>query len=156
LCGRFGSDLLLRRNIQPKLPATRVAISQHAPWCVRWVFRDPAASVEFRMFLKATVYAILGTLCQGALSAQGADWVFRQSWFSNTPTVAYQGAGPDASFALPPYAMPGSRSAYRPAVPQRGPGYSIRVKNRWNVYRLNSGRSYDTTIYREFSFEETP
>ena len=41
------------------------------------------------MFLKSTVYAIIGILCQGALSAQGADWVFRQSWFSDAPAVAY-------------------------------------------------------------------
>jgi len=111
------------------------------------------------MFLKSTVYAIIGTLCQGALSAQAADWVFRQSWFSDSPAVAYQSAEPGAVFAmpaLPPHAMPNSRSAYRPATPQRGPGFSIRAKNRWNIYRLNIGRSYDTTIYREFSYEETP
>ncbi len=111
------------------------------------------------MLLKSAIYALIGTLCQGALSVQAADWTFRQSWFSDAPAVAYQSAGPDAAFAmpsLPPYAMPTSRSAYRPATPQRGPGFSIRAKNRWNVYRLNNGRSYDTTIYREFSFEESP
>jgi len=108
------------------------------------------------MFLKAAIYAIIGTLCQGALSAQGANWVFRQSWFSDSPAAAYQSAGHVTSFALPPQAMPSSRSAYRPAIPQRGPGFSIRAKSRWNIYRLNNGRSYDTTIYREFSFEESP
>lgn len=108
------------------------------------------------MFLKAAVYAIIGTLCQGVLSAQGANWVFRQSWFSNAPAVVYQSAGHGASFALPPHAMPSSRSAYRPAIPQRCFGFSIRAKSRWNIYRLNNGRSYDTTIYREFSFEESP
>ena len=111
------------------------------------------------MFLKSTVYAIIGTLCQGALSAEAADWTFRQSWFSDAPAVAYQNAGPEEGFAMPPlhpYAMPNSRSAYRPAIPQRGPGFAIRAKNRWNIYRLYNGRSYDTTIFREFSFEETP
>ena len=108
------------------------------------------------MFLKAAIYAIIGTLCQGALSAQGANWVFRQSWFSDSPAVAYQSAGLVASFALPPQAMPSFRSAYRPAILERGPGFSIRAKSRWNIYRLNNGRSYDTTIYREFSFEESP
>ncbi len=136
-----------------------VAILQHALRSVRRIFRDHVASVEFRMLLKSTVYAIVGTLCQGALSAQAADWEFRQSWFSDSPAVAYRHAGPDTAYAvspLPLHAMPNSRSAYRPAIPQRGPGFSIRAKNRWNIYRLNSGQSYDTTIYREFSFEETP
>lgn len=111
------------------------------------------------MFLKATVYAIIGTLCQGALAVEGAEWMFRQSWFSDAPAVAYQGVGPEAGFAmpsLPPHAMPNSRSAYRPAIPQRGPGFAVRSKFRWNIYRLYNGRSYDTTIFREFSFEETP
>ena len=110
------------------------------------------------MFLKSTVYAIIGTLCQGALSVEAADWAFRRSWFSDSPAVSYQSAEPGVVFvmpALPAHAMPNSRSAYRPAIPQRGPGFAIRSKSRWNIYRLNSGRSYDTTIYREFSFEET-
>jgi len=151
--------LLPCRNIQPKSATTHVAISQHVSPRVRRVFRDHAASVELRMFLKSAIYAIVGTLCQGALSVEAADWAFRRSWFSDTPAIVYQIAGPDAAFAmppLPPYAMPNSRSAYRPAIPQRGPGFSIRSKTRWNVYRLNNGRSYDTTIYREFSFEESP
>jgi hypothetical protein len=151
--------MLLRCNVQPKSAATHVAILQRALRSVRRIFRDYTASVEFRMFLKSTVYAIVGTLCQGALSAQAADWEFRQSWFSDAPAVAYQYAGPDAAYVgspLPLHAMPNSRSAYRPAIPQRGPGFSIRSKNRWNTYRLNIGQSYDTTIYREFSFEETP
>ena len=156
---RFGSEMLLCCNIGPKSTTTHVAILQHASRSVRRVFRDHAVSVEFRMFLKSAIYALIGTLCQGVLSAEGADWVFRQSWFSDAPAVAYQSAGPDAAFAmspLPPHAMPNSRSAYRPAIPQRGPGFAIRSKSRWNIYRLNSGRSYDTTIYREFSFEESP
>ena len=111
------------------------------------------------MLPKSIVYAIVGTFCLGALSVEGAEWAFRRSWFSDAPAVAYQSAGPEAAFAmppLPPYAMPNSRSAYRPATPQRGPGFAIRSKSRWNIYRLNSGRSYDTTIYREYSFEEPP
>jgi hypothetical protein len=107
------------------------------------------------MFLKSTVYAIIGTLCQGALSVEAADWAFRQSWFSDAPAVAYQGAEFGMS-PLPPQAMPNSRSAYRPATPQRGPGFAVRSKYRWNIYRLYNGRSYDTTIFREYSFEETP
>ena len=111
------------------------------------------------MFPKSAAIAILGTILLGTLPAEGADWAFRRSWFSDAPAVSYQTAVPGAAFsmhALPPQAMPNSRSAYRPAIPQRGPGFSIRSKSRWNIYRLNSGRSYDTTIYREFSYEETP
>jgi hypothetical protein len=54
----------------------------------------------------------------------------------------------------PSFDEPQSRAAYRPAIPQRGPGFSVRAKNRTNVYRLNIGQSWDTTIYREFSIEE--
>ena len=54
-----------------------------------------------------------------------------------------------------PYPQPMPRSGYRPAHAQLGPGFAVRTKYRFNVYRLWSGRSYDTTIFRNFSFEGT-
>lgn len=111
------------------------------------------------MLLKSAVYAILGILCQGALSAEGADWAFRRSWFSHRPAVARDSANPGMGYgmtSLPPQSLPTSRSAYRLATPQRGPGFSVRSKYRFNFYRLYNGRSSDTTVYREFSYEESP
>jgi hypothetical protein len=151
--------LLLRRNIQPKSTATRVAISQHASRSVRRVFRDHAASLEFRMLPKSIVYAIVGTFCLGALSVEGAEWAFRRSWFSHEPAIAHNIANPGTAYgmtSLPTHSLPTSRSAYRLATPQRGPGFSVRSKYRMNFYRLYNGRSYDTTIFREFSYEESP
>ena len=58
--------------------------------------------------------------------------------------------------SMPPHSLPNSRSAYRLAIPQRGPGFAIRSKSRYNIYRLNNGNSFDTSIYREFYFEESP
>jgi hypothetical protein len=73
------------------------------------------------------------------------DWMFRRSWFSHLPA---EGA--------PVFPTPPPEGAIRRAIPQLGPGFAVRSHYRWNVYRLQNGRSYDTTIYRQFSFEETP
>lgn len=72
-----------------------------------------------------------------------ADWMFRRSYSSHLPL------GVSTSEDVPE-----SRAAYRHAVPQRGPGYQVRGGQRFNIYRLNSGQSWDTTIYREFFIEE--
>jgi hypothetical protein len=139
----------------------RNACCEFATWnsnSVR-VLSDQAAPVEFRMFLKSAIYAIIGTLCQGALSVEAADWAFRRSWFSHEPAMSRTSANPRMAYgmtSLPPQSLPTSRSAYRLATPQRGPGFSVRSKNRFNFYRLYNGQSYDTTIYREFSYEESP
>jgi hypothetical protein len=106
------------------------------------------------MLLKSIVYAIVGTLCQGALSVEGAEWAFRRSWFSHEPAIAQGVANPGTAYGMT--SLPTSRSAYRLATPQRGPGFSVRSKYRLNFYRLYNGRSYDTTIFREFSYEESP
>ncbi|NQV24044.1 MAG: hypothetical protein HQ518_06710 [Rhodopirellula sp.] len=111
------------------------------------------------MFPKSAVIAILGTILLGTLPAEGADWAFRQSWFSDELPMPPGAAGfgsPFAMTSLPPHALPNSRSAYRPAIRQRGPGFSIRSKYRYNNYRIYNGSSYDTTMFREFSFEESP
>ena len=77
--------------------------------------------------------------------ASAQDWMFRRSWFSHNPVE-----GEPVSQA------PAPQGAIRRAVPQLGPGFAVRTQFRWNVYRLQNGRSYDTTIYRNFSYEETP
>lgn len=110
------------------------------------------------MFRKSVITAVLPVFFVGAMPAEGSDWMFRQSWFSDGATmVQLDGNGvPPGVTCLAPQGMPNPRSAYRPAIPQRGPGFSIRSKYRFNYYRLNSGQSFDTTIYREFSFEASP
>lgn len=80
-----------------------------------------------------------------AATAEANDWMFRRSWFSHR-----QAEGE------PQMDAPRSRGAVRRAVPQRGPGFAVRGAYRYNVYRIQSGRSFDTTIYREFRYEETP
>lgn len=86
-----------------------------------------------------------------AAPAESSDWAFRRSWFTDAPAWS-----PDNGHILPPGSVPRSRSAYRPAIPQQGPGFAVRTKYRYNYYRLFNGQSWDTTVYREFSFQETP
>ncbi len=91
-----------------------------------------------------------------AVAASANDWMFRSSYYSHAPSpevLAAQEQMPE-QFASP-YPRPVPRSAYRPAHAQLGPGFAVRSKYRFNVYRLWSGRSYDTTIFRNFSFEGT-
>jgi hypothetical protein len=111
------------------------------------------------MFPKAAIIAILGTLFLSTIPAAGADWAFRRSWFSDAPAMSHEFADHGMAFgmtSLPPHSLPNSRSAYRPAIPQRGPGFAVRSKYRFNVYRLYNGQSSDTTVFREFSYEQTP
>lgn len=111
------------------------------------------------MFPKSAIIATLGTIVLGVLPAEGGDWMYRRSWFSHEPAMSQEFAAPGAPHgmtSLPPHMLPQTRSAYRPAIPQRGPGFSIRGKYRFNFYRLFNGRSYDTTVFREFSIEESP
>jgi hypothetical protein len=91
-----------------------------------------------------------------AKAASANDWMFRPSYYSHAPSpelLAAQEQMPE-QFASP-YPQPVPRSGYRPAHAQLGPGFAVRTKYRFNVYRLWSGRSYDTTIFRNFSFEGT-
>jgi len=111
------------------------------------------------MFPKSIIFTIVGIVISVGLPAEGGDWMFRRSWFSHGAALSHESPTSELSYrinSLHPSELPDSRSAYRPAIPQRGPGFSIRSKNRYNFYRLQSGRSFDTTIYREFSFEESP
>ena len=75
-------------------------------------------------------------------SASAADWAFKRSWFSHGPASGQP--------------LPRQRTAIRPALPQKGPGFAVRSSYRYNLFRIRNGRSYDTTIYRQFSVQETP
>ncbi len=91
-----------------------------------------------------------------AAAASANDWMFRPSYYSHAPSSEMLAAQePMAEQFVSPYPQPVPRSAYRPAHAQLGPGFAIRSKYRFNVYRLWSGRSYDTTIFRNFSLEAT-
>lgn len=81
-----------------------------------------------------------------SIASADSSWMFSRSYSSHV-------AVNDPSD--PGFEEPLTRAAYRPAIPQRGPGFSVRAKNRINIYRLNIGQSWDTTIYREFSVEES-
>ena len=103
------------------------------------------------MFRIAAAIAMFAAVLLGGNVAEASDWMFRRSWFTDLPAPHEPAVG-----ALPAHAMPQPRSAYRPAIPQRGPGFAVRSKLRFNFYRLYNGRSYDTTVFREFYFEESP
>lgn len=158
LQARFSAVLLLSRNIfRGRLSRVLQKVNMRKA-------RDTDSSgrsikrMEFIMFPKSAIIAAFGVFLS-TLSADGSDWMFRQSWFSDGATMLYGDSAaevPPGVTWLPPQSMPNPRSAYRPAIPQRGPGFSIRNKYRFNYYRLNSGQSFDTTIYREFSFEASP
>ena len=100
---------------------------------------------------------VLGLVSSFDVSESSAnDWMFRSSYYSHSPSpelLAAQEQAPEQF--VPPYPQPVPRSAYRPAHAQLGPGFAVRSKYRFNVYRLWTGRSYDTTIFRNFSFEGT-
>lgn len=86
---------------------------------------------------------IVGTVA-GCFPTDSAatDWMYGRSWFSHTP-VAEQ-------------PVPTQRSATRSALPQIGPGFAVRSTYRINVYRIRNGRSYDTTVFRQFSAHGRP
>lgn len=91
-----------------------------------------------------------------AAEASAEDWMFRPSYYSHALSpelLAAQKQMPEQFVS--PYPQPVPRSAYRPAHAQLGPGFAVRSKYRFNVYRLWTGRSYDTTIFRNFSIEGT-
>lgn len=89
-------------------------------------------------------------------SATADDWMFRPSYYSHVPDISVPPDGGQAiADASVPFPQPMPRSAYRPAFTQLGPGFAVRNTYRFNVYRLWSGRSFDTTIYRQFSLEGT-
>ena len=89
------------------------------------------------------VFTVLSLTSLHESAAQ--DWMFRRSWFSHVPVEG-----------SPVFPTPPPQGAVRRAVPQLGPGFAVRSHYRWNVYRLQTGSSNDTTIYRQFSIEETP
>jgi len=112
------------------------------------------------MFRNLFSLAVLSLILSSATDAHAADWMYRRSWFSHNPVpmeMAGAADGPGAVMhSAPEFPVPEPRSAYRPAIPQRGPGFSVRGAYRYNVYRLFSGQSQDTTIFRQFHYEQSP
>lgn len=88
------------------------------------------------LLIAGSLHAVCSNECLAS------DWMFRRSWFSHAPE--------------PGQPVPQSRSAIRRAVPQIGPGFAVRSTYRFNVYRIRNGQSYDTTVFRQFSFQGSP
>ncbi len=97
----------------------------------------------------ATMTRVLATILAGLMLLCGtshahADWMFRRAY-----------AAQSEHDHVPELPMRPSRTAYRPAETQRGPGFSFRGAYRLNVYRLQSGSSQDTTFFHEYRAEES-
>ena len=89
-------------------------------------------------------FAVLGVA--GALAvhddARASDWVFQRSYYSHADSPGYT-----AGIA------PHSRSAYRKSYWHSRQYWSIRSTYRYNPVRIFNGQSYDTTIYRQYSYD---
>src|SRR5262245_32205335 len=90
----------------------------------------------------------LGLAAAGLLpsTAQAEDFLFRRSYYSHVAN--------DGLDALAP--IPTNRSAYRYPITSSGPGFAIRGGYRINRMVIQSGNSYDVTIFRQNWFEVTP
>ena len=73
-------------------------------------------------------------------------WMFRRSYFSHELPR-------EVAETLP---RPESRSAYRPAVVNYGPGFAIRGGYRINRIFIRSGQSTDLTVIRQDWFDIRP
>lgn len=93
---------------------------------------------------RASATILTGLMLVAGTSSAHADWMFRRAY------------APQSEHDYVPE-MPArpSRAAYRPAEPQRGPGFSFRGAYRLNIYRLQNGSSTDTTFFHEFRVEES-
>jgi hypothetical protein len=90
-------------------------------------------------------------LCAAWIALQAApaaadEWMFRRSYFSHM-------LPPDVP---PPYPLPESRSAYRPAYYRESLGGSVRSAYRVNNYIIQNGPRMDRTFYREGYIEVNP
>jgi hypothetical protein len=88
------------------------------------------------------VGVVLGEL----LPACGEEWMFRRSYFSHALPPGVE----------PPYPLPESRSAYRPAYYREAAGWSVRSAYRVNNYVIQNGNRTDRTYYREGYIEFEP
>jgi hypothetical protein len=92
---------------------------------------------------------VLSCYVAAILLANGAradDWIFRPSFYSHQPNPALEAIAP----------RPLSRSAYRLPVIGMNPGFAIRGGYRYNRMAIQSGNSYDVTIFRNDWLEVTP
>ena len=97
------------------------------------------------LLTRLTVLAI-GVLAGWAIlpaPVQAEDWMFNRSYYSHhvPAEIAAQ------------YPRPESRSAYRKPYVGTQPGFAVRGGYRTRVMRMQSGNSYDTTIFREGWFD---
>ena len=100
--------------------------------------------------------ALITVSSVGANTASANDWMFGTSYYSHAAPVQLAADGSQiAGMHEPMFPQPVPRSAYRPAYAQIGPGFSVRGKYRYSYFRLRSGLSQDTTIYRNFTLEAT-
>jgi len=91
-------------------------------------------------FVRCLTTAILALAWMGPelQRAECADWTFRRSYFSHE-------LPPEVATVTP---QPISRSAYRPAIPNPSPGFSITGGYRWNRVVIQNGASQDFTVLR--------
>ena len=78
--------------------------------------------------------------------ARASDWIYRRSYFSHE---------------IPPEeaehrSFPESRSAYRRAYVNTGPGFAVRGGYRFNRIYMRDGTSTDLTVIREDWFQVRP
>ncbi len=102
--------------------------------------------------VRRSLSGILGGVCLSTLliglgsETQGADWMFRRSYFSHEIPEELADK----------YPRPKSRSAYRRAFARNDTGFSIRGGYRINRIQLRSGTSTDITVIREDWFNVNP
>ncbi|MBI1313548.1 hypothetical protein GC176_19835 [bacterium] len=107
-----------------------------------------------RYFFLLIVLTFCGSTAANTATAN--DWMFRPSYYSHAiPADMAADAGQLASANDPMFPQPVPRSAYRRAYAQLGPGFALRSNYRFNIYRLRSGQSQDTTYFRNFAVEAT-
>lgn len=98
---------------------------------------------KFRVILFSISFAAVAL---PSSTTQAEDFVFRRSYYSHVAN--------DGLDALAP--SPNNRSAYRFPITSSGPGFAIRGGYRINRMAIQSGNSYDVTIFRQNWFEVTP
>ena len=100
------------------------------------------------MFRSFTLFLIAATavLAGPRERCEGAEWMFRRSYFSH---------------AVPPelaerHPVPASLSAYRPAIVSPYPGFALQGVTRFNNVVIPNGASLDYTLMRSESMKRVP
>ncbi len=85
-------------------------------------------------------------LCWCSRDLRASDWIYRRSYFSHDIPLEKSGFE----------SFPESRSAYRRAYVNPGPGFAVRGGYRINRIFLNDHNSSDLTVIRENWFQVRP